>query len=48
MAIIVGAIGLPHNPNFPELAKREGMNSETAQSYRKAAADWIRCDPIWS
>jgi len=39
MATIVGAIGLPHNPNFPELVSREGMNCETAQSYQKAAAE---------
>jgi gallate dioxygenase len=39
MATIVGGIGLPHNPNFPELVAREGVNCDTAQSYRKAAAD---------
>jgi hypothetical protein len=39
MATIVGAIGLPHNPNFPELVSREGVNCDTAQSYRKAAAE---------
>jgi gallate dioxygenase len=38
MAVVVGAIGLPHNPNFPELVAREGASCDTAQSYRKAAA----------
>lgn len=48
MATIVGAIGLPHNPNFPELVMREGMNCDTAQSYRKAAADLddLRADVV--
>jgi gallate dioxygenase len=39
MAKIVGAIGLPHNPNFPALVKREGASFDTAQSYRQAAAE---------
>jgi hypothetical protein len=37
MAAIVGAIGVPHNPNFPELVMREGANCDTARSYRAAA-----------
>jgi gallate dioxygenase len=37
MAWIVGGLGLPHNPNFPELVAREGKDCETAQSYSKAA-----------
>jgi hypothetical protein len=39
MANIVGAVGLPHNPNFPELVEREGANCDTAQSYRHAAVE---------
>jgi hypothetical protein len=45
MAIIVGAIGLPHNPNFPELAKRQGMACDTARSYQRAAADFETLRP---
>jgi hypothetical protein len=37
VARIVGAIGLPHNPNFPELAAQKGAEWETAQCYRRAA-----------
>jgi gallate dioxygenase len=39
MAIIVGAIGVPHNPNFPELVTREGAACETTQSFRRVAAE---------
>jgi gallate dioxygenase len=45
MAAIVGAIGLPHNPNFPELVVRDGPTCNTAQSYRKAAADLAELRP---
>jgi len=39
MATVVGTIGVPHNPNFPELVAREGKTHDTAQSYQKAAAE---------
>jgi hypothetical protein len=39
VARIVGAIGLPHNPNFPELAAQKGTEWETAQSYRRLASE---------
>jgi len=45
MASIVGAIGIPHNPNFPELVAREGLGCETAQSYRRAAEEFERLRP---
>jgi gallate dioxygenase len=45
MATIIGAIGLPHNPNFPQLVAREGASCDTAQSYRKAAADLEELHP---
>ena len=37
MASVVGGLGMPHNPNFPELVAREGAANDTAQSYAKAA-----------
>ena len=39
MARIVGAVGLPHNPNFPELAIRNGADCQTTQSYRTVASE---------
>jgi gallate dioxygenase len=45
MASIVGAIGVPHNPNFPELVARMGPACDTAQSYQKAAADFAALRP---
>ena len=45
MANIIGAIGVPHNPNFPELVAREGMNCATAQSYQMAAAEFAALKP---
>jgi aromatic ring-opening dioxygenase catalytic subunit (LigB family) len=36
-SVVVGALGVPHNPNFPELVAREGAGNDTAQSYAKAA-----------
>jgi hypothetical protein len=45
MATIVGAIGVPHNPNFPELVARQGIACETAQSYHRAAADFAALRP---
>lgn len=39
MARIVGAVGLPHNPNFPELAIRNGADWQTTQSYRTVASE---------
>jgi len=45
MATIVGAIGLPHNPNFPELVAREGAGHDTAQSYTRAAAELAALRP---
>ena len=45
MASIVGAIGVPHNPNFPELVAREGIVCDTAQSYEIAAAEFAALKP---
>jgi gallate dioxygenase len=45
MASIIGAIGMPHNPNFPELVVREGMACETAQSYQRAASEFEALNP---
>jgi hypothetical protein len=45
MASIIGAIGVPHNPNFPDLVTREGMACPTAQSYRMAAAEFTSLKP---
>jgi hypothetical protein len=45
MASIVGAIGLPHNPNFPELVARQGLTCDTAQSYQRAAAEFEMLRP---
>lgn len=45
MARIVGAIGLPHNPNFPELAAQKGSEWETARSYRRVAAELKAMQP---
>jgi hypothetical protein len=45
MASIVGAIGLPHNPNFPELAAQKGAEWETARSYRQVAAELRAMQP---
>jgi hypothetical protein len=44
MASIVGAIGVPHNPNFPELVARQGAG-ETARSYQKVAAEFAALRP---
>jgi hypothetical protein len=48
MAAIVGAIGLPHNPNFPALVASTGAHGGTAQSYSRAASDLaaLRADAI--
>jgi gallate dioxygenase len=45
MADIIGAIGVPHNPNFPERVAREGMACATAQSYRMVAAEFTALKP---
>jgi len=45
MASIVGAIGVPHNPNFPELVMRQGSDCDTAQSYKKAAEEFWALGP---
>jgi hypothetical protein len=45
MAIIVGAIGTPHNPNFPELVARQGMACDTAQSFQRAADEFDTLKP---
>jgi gallate dioxygenase len=45
MAQIVGALGLPHNPNFPELAVQKGAEWPTAQSYRRAASELKAMQP---
>ena len=45
MAQIVGAVGTPHNPNFPELALRNGAEWPTAQSYRRAADELKAMQP---
>lgn len=45
MASIIGAIGVPHNPNFPELVVRQGVTCETAQSYQRAASDFAALNP---
>lgn len=45
MASIVGAIGVPHNPNFPELVMRQGAGCDTAQSYKKAAEEFETLQP---
>ncbi len=45
MASIVGAIGTPHNPNFPELVVREGAASDTGKSFRRIAAEFAALRP---
>jgi hypothetical protein len=45
MASIVGAIGVPHNPNFPELVARQGLACDTAQSYQRTAAEFETLRP---
>ena len=44
MATVVGAMGVPHNPNFPELV-RQGLARDTAQSYQRAAAEFNTLKP---
>jgi hypothetical protein len=45
MASIVGAIGVPHNPNFPEMVVRRGEGCDTARSYQKVAAEFAALRP---
>jgi hypothetical protein len=45
MGAIVGAIGLPHNPNFPALVASTGARCGTAQSYSRAASDLAALRP---
>jgi aromatic ring-opening dioxygenase catalytic subunit (LigB family) len=37
MAQIVAGIGVPHNPNYPDLVRREGAQSEVARLYQAVA-----------
>ncbi len=39
MAEIVGAVGVPHTPSFPQLVAREGPTSETAVLFGQVAAE---------
>ena len=45
MARIVGAIGVPHSPNFPAQVLREGADSETAVLYARLKADLAALRP---
>jgi len=45
MASIVGAIGVPHNPNFPELVMRQGLACDTTRAYQKGAAEFAALKP---
>jgi Catalytic LigB subunit of aromatic ring-opening dioxygenase len=45
MASVVGALGLPHNPHFPELVMRLGAGCGTASSFAFAAAQFRALRP---
>src|SRR5262245_48240968 len=45
MAEVVGGIGLPHNPNFPELVQREGLGCDTAHSYSLTSTELAALQP---
>jgi aromatic ring-opening dioxygenase catalytic subunit (LigB family) len=45
MASIVGAIGVPHNPNFPALIAREGPDCETARLFAELRAELTALKP---
>jgi hypothetical protein len=45
MASVVGALGLPHNPHFPELVARLGGGCATASSFAHATAEFEALRP---